>query len=163
VLELPEMGGFSATLRTASAAGITRWLGEMNVKGYHGFVMGEGVCVVDPQGLVLEFSGLPAGRYRLKTYHHAPRSNTNSMDPNRERLKSLKIHEIPVAGTLAVRIDDVTASVTLTAGKELPDTGSGTAIVDFPVHAPSPVRVHIVDVQGARGIWLNGFELQQRR
>jgi len=163
VLELAEMGGFSATLRTGSAEGITRWLGEMNVKGYLGFVMGEGVCAVDPQGLVLEFSGLPAGRYRLKTYHHAPRSNTNSMDPNRERLRTLKIHEIPVAGELAVQIGDVTVPVTVTAGKELPGSGPGTAIVDFAVQGESSVSVHITDTQGAKGIWLNGFELQQGR
>jgi len=161
VLDLPALGGVRATLRTGSSEGITRWLGEMNVKGFHGFVIGEGVCVIDPQGLVLEFSGLRAGPYRLKTYHHAPRSNTNSMDPNRERLKTLTIHEIPAAGQLAVRVAGVTTSVALTSGTELPESGPGTAVVDFVAHGQSPVTVRITDAQDAKGIWLNGFELQE--
>ena len=162
MLDLPDMGGFRATLRTGSTDGITRWLGEMNVKGYLGFVMGEGVCGVDSEGLILEFADLPAGRYRLKTYHHAPRSNTNSMDPNRERLKTLKIHQIPVAQTLAVCVDDATVPVAVTAGQDLPDSGPGVAIVDFTVREGYPTSVHITDTEGERGIWLNGFELQQR-
>lgn len=161
VLDLPGLGGFRATLRTGSDEGITRWLGEMNVKGFHGFVIGEGVCVIDPQGLLLEFSGLPAGRYRLKTYHHAPRSNTNSMDPNRERLKTLKIHEIPVASQLAVQVAGDTTPVMLTSGTQLPETGPGTAVVNFVAQDQSPVTVRITDAQNAKGIWLNGFELQE--
>lgn len=162
-IELPAMGGFRTSLKTGSRDGITRWLGEMNVKGFHGFVMGEGVCVIDPKGLILEFSGLPEGRYRLKTYHHAPQSNTNSMDPNRERLKTLKIHEIPVATALAIEAGDVTAQVTVAAGRKLPNSGPGTAVVEFAVQGRSPVTVRITDTQGAKGIWLNGFELQQAR
>lgn len=160
-LDLPDMGGFRATLRTGSAEGITRWLGEMNVKGFHGFVMGEGVCVIDPKGLVLEFHGLPDGRYRLKTYHHAPRSNTNSMDPNRQRLKTLKIHDIPVASRLAIHIAGVTTPVAITSGTKLPDTGPAAAIMNFVVRDQSPVTVRITDAHDAKGIWLNGFELQE--
>lgn len=162
-LSLPQMGDAQVSLRPASAEGITRWLGEMNVKGFHGFVMGEGVCVIDPQGLVLEFRGLPAGRFGLKTYHHAPRSNTNSMDPNRERLKTLKIHEIPVAERLNVQVTGKTVSVTVTSGKVLPVTGPGTGQVSFEVTGSAPVTVRITDAQDAKGIWLNGFELQEAR
>lgn len=150
-------------LRTGSEDGITRWLGEMNVKGFHGFVMGEGVCVIDPKGLVLVFEGLPVGRYSLRTFHHAPRSNTNSMDPNRERLKALKIHEIPVAQTLSVRVADSRARVSVTSGKILPAKGPGTGLVHFEVSGSEPVLVRITDAQDAKGIWLNGFELQEAR
>ena len=163
VIDLPGLGGFRATLSTGSTQGITRWLGEMNVKGFHGFVMGEGVCVVDSQGLVLEFKGLPEGRYRLTTYHHAPSSNTNSMDPNRERLKTLNINQIPVAPQLAVTAGRDRKTVTVTSGKQLPDAGPGKAVVHFRVKEGAPATVSSKDTQGAKGIWLNGFELQQAR
>jgi beta-galactosidase len=162
-LDLPAMGGFRVTLRAGSADGITRWLGEMNVKGFQGFVSGEGVCVIDPRGLILEFHGLPDGFYRLKTYHHAPSSNTNSMDPNRERLKTLRIHEIPVATQLQVSVADVVVPVTLTAGKQLPESGPGTGTLRFAVEGGSSVTVRITGDGEARGIWLNGFELRESR
>lgn len=159
--DFPEMGGFTARLRPAAGDGITRWLGEMNVKGFQGFVIGEGVCVIDDQGLALEFAGLPKGHYRLKTYHHAPKSNTNSMDPNRERLKTLKIHEIPVATTLRVAAGDSFSTVSVTAGNNLPDSGPGTATVTFAVRDNNPVTVVVSDDAGAKGVWLNGFELSE--
>ncbi len=163
VIDLPDLDGFTATLHAGSDKGITRWLGEMNVKGFQGFAMGEGVCVIDPEGLMLEFSGLPKGRYRLTTYHHAPRSNTNSMDPNRERLKKLKIHEIPTAKKLLVTVDGDRQSVTLTSGTRLPDSGPGKAVVHFSVHDKKPVIVNIKDSEADNGIWFNAFELQQAR
>ncbi len=163
VLEMPDLGGFRATLHTGSKDGITRWLGEMNVKGFHGFVMGEGVCVIDPKGLLLEFKGLPAGRYRLTTYHHAPSSNTNSMDPNKARLKTLKINQIPVAAQLAVMVGGDRKTVTVTSGKQLPDAGPGKAVVNFTVQEDTPVTVTLKDAEGARGIWFNGFELAEAR
>ena len=163
-LELSDLGGFRATLRTGSDEGITRWLGEMNVKGYNGFVSGEGVCVIDPQGLALEFSGLPEGRYSLTTYHHAPRSNTNSMDPNRERLKTLKIHEIPVAQKLVVEAGRSRDNVTISSGNQLPEAGPGKAVVRFTVNGQGTATVKIKDSEDdAKGIWLNGFELKQAR
>ncbi|WP_146402145.1 glycoside hydrolase family 2 TIM barrel-domain containing protein [Planctomycetes bacterium CA13] len=162
-IDLPNMGGFNVTLRCGSEEGITRWLGEMNVKGYHGFVMGEGVCVVDPAGFKLEFEGLAKGRYSLKTFHHAPSSNTNSMDPNRERLKTLNIYQIPVAHSVAVHTVDVDTSVEMTNGKQLPDSGPGTAVIEFEVRGDAPVAVRFQDADGANGIWLNGFELQETR
>ncbi len=160
-LELPNFGGINVRLSPGSSDGITRWLGEMNVKGYHGFMIGEGVCVVDRKGLKLDFAGLPKGRYRLKTYHHAPRSNTNSMDPNRERLKTLKIHEIPVASELQVKVADNATRVAVSSGKQIPDSGPGTAMVNFKVDNQSPVSVIITDANSNRGVWLNGFELRQ--
>lgn len=83
---------------------------------------------IDPKGFVLDFRGLPKGRYSLKTYHHAPSSNTNSMDPNRERLKTLNIHQIPVADTVAVRTTESQTSTDITRGKQLPNSGPGAAI-----------------------------------
>jgi hypothetical protein len=162
-LHLPNLGGFDVVLRCGSDDGVTRWLGEMNVKGFHGYVMGEGVCVIDPEGFTLEFTGLPEGRYTLKTYHHAPSSNTNSMDPNRERLRTLNIHQIPLADIVNVHAEQSNASVAMTRGKELPALGPGTAIVEFKVTDDVPAKVRFQDVEGECGVWFNGFELQQAR
>ncbi|MFG0286967.1 MAG: glycoside hydrolase family 2 protein [Rhodopirellula sp. JB044] len=161
--EADFLGGMRATLKPASDGGITRWLGEMNVKGRNGFVMGEGVCVIDPEGFALELSGLPEGRYELTTYHHAPVSNTNSMDPNRERLKTLKIHQIPVASVVDVTTEMGSTKVTVSTGKQVPDEGPGKAVVAFEVDDSSPVEFRFRDADGERGVWLNGFELRQAR
>lgn len=132
-------------------------------EGFHGYVMGEGVCVIDPKGFFLEFRGLPEGQYSLKTYHHAPSSNTNSMDPNRERLKTLSIHQLPVAEKVTVRVDSAEVTTDMTRGKQLPDSGPGVAIVEFHATGNAPAKVHLQDANGARGVWLNGFELQEAR
>ncbi len=162
-IRLPNMGGVEIALKCGSSDGITRWLGEMNVKGFHGYVMGEGVCVVDPKGFFLEFHGLPKGTYSLKTYHHAPQSNTNSMDPNRERLKTLKISQIPVAETVAISVGDAKTSTDTSNGKVLPEDGPGTATISFVATGDAPTKVHFRDADGQRGVWLNGFELQEAR
>ncbi len=80
-------GVYNFTIRTVSGEGLIRSLGEMNVIGKNGFVYGDGILCLDKDGLYLELKNLPAGEYSLMTYHHAPSSNTNSMDPNLERLK----------------------------------------------------------------------------
>lgn len=160
-LELSDLGGFTITLRTGSDDGITRWLGEMNVKGFHGFAMSEGVCVIDPKGMALEFSGLPQGNYILTTYHHSPSSNTNSMDPNRERLKTLDIRQIPVAQKLIVRSNKESKEVSITSGSVLPQNGPGKSVIRFSVNNDKPVSIKIKDSEGARGVWLNAFELKR--
>lgn len=162
-IALDFLSGVAVELKTGSDEGVTRWLGEMNVKGFHGFVMGEGVCVIDPEGFELVFSGLPPGRYALTTFHHAPVSNTNSMDPNRERLRTLNIHQIPVAKTVSVSAKSSSTNTEMTSGKVLPETGPGTATVHFDVEGTDPVSVHLRDDNGVRGVWLNGFELQEVR
>lgn len=44
-----------------------------------GFVAEDGVCTLGE--LSLEFSGLGAGSYRLRTYHYGPSSDRDAMDP----------------------------------------------------------------------------------
>ncbi|TWU32040.1 glycoside hydrolase family 2 protein [Novipirellula artificiosorum] len=163
LITLPNMGGFKVALKCGSKDGMTRWLGEANIKGFRNFAIGDGMCAVDEKGLLLQFSGLPKGRYQLKTYHHSPRSNTNSMDPNRERLKTLTIHQIPVAANVAIQVDGKRVVAGTTSGGQIPDSGPGAAIVTFEVQGDAPVTVTMTDADGdgAKAVWLNAFELQQ--
>ena len=84
-LEINSFGGITASIDAVSSEGVLRWLGEMNVIGKFGFVYGEGVLGIDDKGIKLQLENLPEGTYKIKTYHHAPHSNTDSMDPNREK------------------------------------------------------------------------------
>lgn len=157
--------GFNATLRPSSDDGILRWLGEMNVIGKHGFAYGEGVLAIDPGGLILEFADLPAGAYRLWSWHHAPRSNTDSMDPNRARLKTQTIHRLPYARELVIDVIDANAheSVTtpVTEGKEMQSEPVAVSEVMFVSDGLNPVTIRFNDPKTERGIWLNAFELSE--
>jgi beta-galactosidase len=162
--EFPAFGGFNATVKTNSEAGILRWLGEMNVIGKYGFVYGEGVLGIDENGLVLSFENLPAGKYKILTYHHAPNSNTDSMDPNREKLKTVSIPSLPYAKTLDIELSDKNGSKTykyiqVSEGKELQFSKPGTAEISFESDGKSAVRLIFKDPVKSKGIWLNGFEL----
>jgi len=158
------LGGFTATLRPASPDGILRWLGEMNVIGKYGFVYGEGVVAVDPAGLILEFKDLPQGTYKLRTWHHAPRSNTDSMDPNKNKLKQQTIHKLPYAAHLDIAVTDAgsqaQSSTPVTEGKEMqfePVAVAETLLVSD----GKSVKVTFKDPLATKGIWLNAFELSQ--
>lgn len=158
-----QMGGFKASIDVATADGAAHWLGEMNVKGFHGFVAGEGVCGVDPEGLELTIEGLKAGRYSIKSFHHAPRSNTNSMDPNRERLKSLKLNEIPTAKRVLASVQSSKMAAKVSMGKQLPEDGASFTEIVFESDGKNPVTVLYTDPDGMHGIWLNGFELMEMK
>ena len=76
-----KVSEFKISLETLNSDGIIRWLGEMNVMGKYGYAYGEGVLMIDSEGSIMRIHNLPAGTYELRTYHHAPVSNTDSMDP----------------------------------------------------------------------------------
>ncbi|MFC1763777.1 glycoside hydrolase family 2 TIM barrel-domain containing protein [Planctomycetota bacterium] len=157
--------GFKARLKPASSNGFLRWLGEMNVIGKYGFAYGEGVLAIDNQGLQLELVGLPKGRYRMRTWHHAPRSNTDSMDPNRDKLKKMTIHKLPYASELEIVVKDINSKVTVTtgvtAGKEM--QSKPVAVAEFLLDSDGvqPIEIKFSDPETAKGIWLNAFELSQ--
>jgi beta-galactosidase len=163
--EFDALGGFSASLRPASDDGILRWLGEMNVIGKYGFAYGEGVIAMDEEGLVLEFNGLPEGLYRLRTWHHAPRSNTDSMDPNREKLKTLTIPKLPYATELDIAVSDADSNAQMTTrvteGKEMQFVPVAVAEVLLASDGVQPVQVQFRDTKGEKGVWLNAFELTE--
>ena len=60
------------------------------------------------------------------------------MDPNRERLKTLNIHQIPVAEKVVVRAGDAEVSAKTSSGKSLPENGPGTAVIQFEVRENTP-------------------------
>ena len=162
-LALAAWGNAELRLSSGSKDGRSLWLGEMNIIGRNGFAFGDGICVIDPDGMILEIRGLPAGRYALKTSHHAPRANTNEMDPNKERLKTLKVTDIPPATVLSVSVNGAAGiEVSVTTGKKLPKAGPGQAHVDFESDGADPVLVRFRSADGKRGIWLNAIELSER-
>ncbi|WP_347840709.1 glycoside hydrolase family 2 TIM barrel-domain containing protein [uncultured Draconibacterium sp.] len=167
-IAIKELGGFKAEVKTASGAGVLRWLGEMNVIGKYGFVYGEGVLGIDDEGLELVFSGLTAGKYKLKSYHHAPRSNTDSMDPNREKLKTVRIHTLPYARSINARVNNKNGqkeikNILVSEGQELQfkNPNPGHAEVIFETDG-SPVSFVFSDDSTSKGVWLNGFELSEQ-
>ena len=165
IASFEAFGGFEAKLQPGSTQGFLRWLGEMNVMGKYGYAIGEGVLSVDEEGLLLEFNKLPKGTYHFTSYHHAPRSNTDSMDPNKERLKTLKITEIPYAKNLQVKLQtkmgDQNKIVQLSEGKILPETGPGQCSFRFESDGKSPVSILFSGKEGQGNIWLNAFELKR--
>ncbi|MEM1085191.1 MAG: glycoside hydrolase family 2 TIM barrel-domain containing protein [Verrucomicrobiota bacterium] len=160
-IELPLLGGIQASLKNPTKDGLIRWLGEMNVIGKYGFAYGEGALGLDPKGLALEFEGLPAGHYQLRSWHHAPRSNTDSMDPNRKTMAKLHAHKLPYARKLKITVNDSEFASKVSEGKEAQTKPVATSLVTFDSNGKDPVRVVFKDAEGARGVWLNAFELSE--
>ncbi len=164
-MELSNWDTAKISLESSSADGGMRWLGEMNVMGYNGYAIGEGVLEVGEEGLKLTLHDLPKGSYELVTMHHAPRSNTDSMDPNRDRLKTLNILDIPYAKKLHLVLangnQQQQQQLTITEGKMLPATGVAQCAFTFASNGTNPVQVQIEDRDGERAIWLNAILLRR--
>ena len=160
----PHLGGFSATLESGSGSGVLRWLGEMNVIGKYGYVYGDGIIGVDEEGIVLTFDGLPEGSYKITTWHHAPKSNSDHMDPNKEKLKTLVIDKIPYEKILEVGVSGggkVPNSYTqVTEGKNMQFLPAAVHETVFDSDGQTPIKIHF-SAANQKGIWLNGFELSQ--
>lgn len=163
--ELEAWEGATISLQSKSKAGGMRWLGEMNVMGYHGYAVGEGVLEVGEDGLAIALQGLPAGRYELITFHHAPRSNTDSMDPNRERLKTLNILDVPYAKDLKVELKmsntTIQKQVRITEGRMLAAKGAANCQLPFESDGQSTVKIQVKDAKGKRSVWLNAIVLKR--
>ena len=159
------IGGFSATIKATGDASKTRWLGEINVMGKYGFANGEGVLGNSKEGLTLEFSGLKKGNYKLQTVHHAPRTNTDSMDPNQEKMTTYQIYQIPFAKSIDATVDDAKGSYKLknigvTEGKSMQTEPFGTAEILFKSDGVNPVTIQFIDKE-QKAVWLNSFVLSE--
>ncbi|WP_158967540.1 glycoside hydrolase family 2 TIM barrel-domain containing protein [Paraglaciecola sp. L3A3] len=154
----------TAQLSTPSKQGIIRWLGEMNVVGKYGFAYGDGVIALDKKGLNLTFSQLPKGIYKLNTWHHAPESNSDSMDPNRDKLKTLTINKLPFANTLTVQSKNIIGprkqQTKVTHGKQMQWQTPGLQTVVFKSDGKNPVTINYQGKEND-GVWLNAFELTE--
>ncbi|MEP2240430.1 MAG: glycoside hydrolase family 2 TIM barrel-domain containing protein [Maribacter sp.] len=159
-LKLPEFNNAEVHLTTNSNDGMLRWLGEMNVIGKYGFVYGDGVLGIDESGISINFNGLPKGSYKLTTYHHAPQSNSDEMDPNKEKLKEIRILNIPYERKLTITTGEKTNEVQVTEGKMMQFNEPGKNTILFTVEADGAAKVNITGITG-KGIWLNGLELQE--
>ncbi|MGQ1910330.1 glycoside hydrolase family 2 protein [Marinifilum sp. RC60d5] len=160
--KLDILGGVEAKVYANSTDGVLRWLGEMNVIGKYGFAYGEGVIGLDKNGMTLEFAKLPKGTYKLTSWHHAPRTNTDLMDTNVAKLKSLRIHLLPYAKEISISVNDTELSkVKVTEGKEMQFEPVSTAETVFYSDGLNPVKVVFKDAKTNKGVWLNAFELSE--
>ena len=153
--------GISYTITPASDKGFLRWLGEMNVIGKNSNVYADGVLCLDHKGLLFTLSNLPAGSYRLHTYHHAPESNTNSMDPNKEHLKTEVIHKLPYAKSFTISVvgTGIEQSLKMTAGKEMQHKSPALSTLEFETDGTHDVQILIKSNDTIDNVWFNAFKL----
>ena len=156
---LPQFGDAKVTLRTEDGA--EWWRGEANVPGPLGFVAEDGVCAMGT--LTLTFEGLPAGTYRLRTYHHGPSSDTDPMDPLHDKEHAADISKQAPAVCLDVIVGDQTLAAFVPQGKgrSVPKSGPTKADVTFRTDGVNPVRVTIRATDGKGSVWLNGVDLRE--
>nr|WP_320120688.1 glycoside hydrolase family 2 TIM barrel-domain containing protein [uncultured Marinifilum sp.] len=159
--KLNILGGIEASIKANSDNGVLRWLGEMNVIGKYGFAYGEGVLGIDKEGINLEFEKLPKGTYKLTSWHHAPRTNTDLMDTNVAKLKRLKIHMLPYAKQISIDVNGEKSTVNVTEGKEMQFAPAATAETVFYSDGINPVKIVFKDAKASKGVWLNAFELSE--
>jgi beta-galactosidase len=156
--------GVNAKIVKGSSAGVNRWLGEMNVIGKYGFAYGDGVIAIDDKGVNLVFENLPKGTYKLTTWHHAPSSNSDSMDPNKEKLKSVTIHKLPYETSIVVTSETLIGNkqieIKATEGNEMQWELPGLGIIEFTSDGENPVSINF-NGKGNKGVWLNAFELSE--
>jgi beta-galactosidase len=163
--QFEQLGGFSATMKSEDDATKTRWLGEINVIGKYGFANGEGVLGTSKEGLVLEFSGLKKGHYKLKTVHHAPRTNTDSMDPNQEKQATYKIYQIPYTKSIDIITSDskgtsTKTNIKVTEGSDMQNQAFGSAEILFESDGKNPVKITFKNAE-EKAVWLNSFILSE--
>ena len=163
VYSFESFEGSSVRIEPASD-GFTRWLGEMNVIGKYGFAYGDGTISVDDKGVNLVLQDLTKGTYRITTWHHAPRSNSDLMDPNKDKLKSMRIHQLPYETSLTASsanlIGEKEIKVKVTEGKEMQWDPPGTSVLVFISDGQNPVEINF-NGTGGKGIWINAFELTE--
>ncbi|MGB5668758.1 MAG: glycoside hydrolase family 2 TIM barrel-domain containing protein [Maribacter sp.] len=163
--DFSNLGGFKASIQSMGDASKTRWLGEINVIGKYGFANGEGVLGTSKDGLQLEFSDLKKGRYKLNTVHHAPRTNTDSMDPNQEKMSTYQIYQIPYATEINIKVRDANgtsefSNVKVTEGKDMQNLDFGSAEILFESDGKNPIKILFKDPNG-KAVWLNSFILSE--
>ncbi|MCL7763938.1 DUF4982 domain-containing protein [Polaribacter sp. Z014] len=149
-------------IEKGTKSGVNRWLGEMNVIGKYGYAYGDGVIAIDNKGVNLVFENLPKGIYKLKTWHHAPRTNSDLMDPNKDKLKSLNIHKLPYEKTIVISSDAMQKEqvINVTEGKEMQWELPGMSDFTFISDGKNPVSINFKG-KGNKGVWLNAFELSE--
>lgn len=154
-------GGVEAKLEVSDAGGLLKWLGEMNVMGKYGYAMGEGVLITGKNGGKLSLN-LPEGTYRIRTFHHAPRSNTDSMDPNKDKLKTMSAVKLPYAREINIQLKNVIKPqkkiVRISEGKTLPESGVGECLFNFETNGKQAV---VLDFQASGNIWLNALVVER--
>ncbi|TGV03875.1 DUF4982 domain-containing protein [Flavivirga rizhaonensis] len=164
--DFTEFGGFSASIEGIGGhASHTRWLGEINVIGKYGFANGDGVLGTSKEGLKLEFFGLKKGKYKLNTTHHAPRTNTDGMDPNQEKMTTYQVYKIPYSKSLDILINDVNKTsikqnIKVTEGKDMQKDGFKSTEIYIESDGINPISI-IFSSPEQKAVWLNSFILSE--
>ncbi|NIJ46111.1 beta-galactosidase [Wenyingzhuangia heitensis] len=159
-----QFKGATAQLQKTSNNGVIRWLGEMNVVGKYGFAYADGIIAIDNNGVNLVLKNLTKGTYKLKVWHHAPRTNSDLMDPNKNKLKSKTIHKLPYEKTILVSSNNAINSkeiiAKVTEGKNMQYQPAGTSEIIIKSDGTNPI---IINYKGEKdkGIWINAFELTE--
>lgn len=152
------------SIRTASKDGILRWLGEMNIVGKYGFAYADGVIGIDNKGINLTFKNLPKGTYKLKTWHHAPRTNSDLMDPNTNKLKSQKIYKLPYEKEILISsansMDGKKIASKVSEGKNMQYQAPATSEIIFTSDGKNPTVINYTSL-GNKGIWINAIEITE--
>ncbi|NJB83797.1 glycoside hydrolase family 2 protein [Wenyingzhuangia aestuarii] len=156
--------GATAEIQKTSDQGIVRWLGEMNVVGKYGFAYADGMIAIDKKGVNLVFNKLPKGTYKLKVWHHAPRTNSDLMDPNKEKLKSQRIYKLPYEKNITVSSKNAAPQTEITAkvteGKNMQYQPAGISEIILTSDGVNPLTINYKGI-GNKGIWINAFELTE--
>ncbi|MEM8523823.1 MAG: glycoside hydrolase family 2 TIM barrel-domain containing protein [Bacteroidota bacterium] len=159
--QFDAFGGVEARIEVADADGLLKWLGEMNVMGKYGYAVGEGVLITGKNGGKLSLD-LPKGKYRIHTFHHAPRSNTDSMDPNKDQLKTMSAVKLPYAKKIKVQLKNSMNTqskvVSISEGKMLPEHGVGEGTFSFETNGKQAI---VLDFQADGNIWLNALVIER--
>ena len=164
VYSFKNFKGVTAELKNGSQDGFMRWLGEMNVIGKYGYAYGDGVISVDSKGIEFVLKNLPKGMYKLKSWHHAPKTNTDLMDPNQEKLKAQSIYKLPYEKKVIVTsnnsVDGKESTSKITEGKEMQWDLPGISEIIVTSDGKNDV---IINYKGTsnKGIWLNAFEISE--
>lgn len=154
----------SISIEKSSENGIIRWLGEMNIVGKYGFAYADGVIGIDKKGVNLVLKDLPKGTYKLKAWHHAPRTNSDLMDPNANKLKSQKIYKLPYERKLtlssAASFNKKEVISKVTEGKNMQYASPATSEIIVLSDGINPIVINYNGKEN-KGIWINALELTE--
>ena len=159
-----EFENAKISIKEGDEDGFVKWLGEMNVVGKYGFAYGDGAIGVSKEGVNLVLENLPKGNYKLKVWHHAPRTNSDLMDPNKDKLKSLNTYKLPYEKNLTISssslVGETSAKGTVTEGKQMQWDLPGTSTVIVNSDGTTPITINYKGTEG-KGIWINALELSE--
>lgn len=140
-VDFVAFGGFKASILALDGSSSVDWCSPHSVTGALGSLIEDGVD--STKGLRLTFTGLRAGAYKLRTYHH------NSSDT---RTHTINIYATDASGTHR----PVATNAKIGYGCNYPAVSSALFTIQS---NGQPVKVEF-ERADAFQVWLNGFDLE---